>query len=217
MADGVAYRVGTFSVVYYAVQIAAIVINLITCSCWVLALLSISIENHIRLHHPEVWISGVRDFKWYNYPPPAGPVDSEGPAPSPFVRLFAGQSRGLGIKHGFYRPLNQFLSNHTVFRRVVGVEPLWLSIIRGSVGLAFLVGLLAYATIQCIKLPLAEDGSTLPVRPREIDLWSTDPTFTPLENITVAFVSVTELRRSVKTNDIRYRQHILPTDTGFQI
>lgn len=104
------------------------------------------------------------------------------------VRVLAvGYSRGLGIQSGFYRPLNNFLSTHTVFRRVIGVEPIWLAFARGTVGLAFLVGLLAFGIIQCIKLPLAEDGSNLPTRARELGLWDKLPPSMSLENVTVAW------------------------------
>ncbi|KAG9010456.1 hypothetical protein FRB94_010419 [Tulasnella sp. JGI-2019a] len=101
--------------------------------------------------------------------------------------FFAGQSRGLGVKDGFYKPFNRFLPNHTIFRRVIGVEPIWLALARGAVGLVFLVGLFAYGTIQCVQLPLNENGNTLSVRPVQKSLGDITPPFTSLENVSVIF------------------------------
>ncbi|KAG8921181.1 hypothetical protein FRC01_000378 [Tulasnella sp. 417] len=188
VTDGERFQDGTFSVVYFAVQIAALVLGLAVSSLYVLSLLIVAIDQRDR----RVWFTGVRDFPWYGRPPPADPSDAaraaKYKAASTARVLAVGYSRGLGIQSGFYRPLNNFLSTHTFFRRVIGVEPIWLAFARGVVGLAFLVGLLAFGVIQCIKLPLAEDGSNLPTRARELGLWDKLPPSMSLENVTVAWV-----------------------------
>ncbi|KAG9017070.1 hypothetical protein FRB90_001895 [Tulasnella sp. 427] len=187
VADGQLYKNGTFSVVYFAVQIVAMVLNFSVCVLYVLVLIIIGIMQGDR----RVWLRGVRDYPWYGRPPPAEPGDATRAArykAASTARVLAfGYSRGLGIQSGFYRPLNNFLSAHTFFRRVVGVEPFWLAFARGLVGLGFLVGLLAFGIVQCIKLPLAEDGSTLPTRARELGLWENVPPSMSLENVTVAW------------------------------
>ncbi|KAG8920074.1 hypothetical protein FRC01_000939, partial [Tulasnella sp. 417] len=187
LADGKSFRDGTFSVVYFAVQIAALVLGLAVRSLYVLCLLIVAIDQHDR----RVWSTGVRDFQWYGKPPPADPSDAARAArykAASTTRVLAiGYSRGLGIQSGFYKPVNNFLYTHTFFRRVIGVEPIWLALARGTVGLAFLVGLLAFGIIQCIKLPLAEDGSNLPTRARELGLWDKLPPSMSLENVTVAW------------------------------
>ncbi|KAG8946364.1 hypothetical protein FRC04_011910 [Tulasnella sp. 424] len=187
VADGKEYQTGTFSVVYFAVQIAALVLSLVICSLYVLSLLIVAIDQR----DGRVWFTGVRDFPWYGRPTPADPVDSARAAKykaASTIRVLAvGYSRGLGIQSGFYRPINNFLSTHTFFRRVIGVEPIWLAFARGIIGLSFLVGLLAFGIIQCIKLPLNEDVSSLPTRAREIGLWDRLPPSMSLENVTVAW------------------------------
>ncbi|KAG8920075.1 hypothetical protein FRC01_000940 [Tulasnella sp. 417] len=187
VTDGERFQDGTFSVVYFAVQIAALVLGLAVSSLYVLSLLIVATDQRDR----RVWFTGVRDFPWYGRPPPADPSDAARAAKykaASTARVLAiGYSRGLGIQSGFYRPLNNFLSTHTFFRRVIGVEPIWLAFARGVVGLAFLVGLLAFGVIQCIKLPLAEDGSNLPTRARELGLWDKLPPSMSLENVTVAW------------------------------
>ncbi|KAG8967007.1 ATP-dependent rRNA helicase spb4 [Tulasnella sp. 425] len=164
-----------------------LVLGLVVCSLYVLSLLIVAIDQSDR----RVWFTGVRDFPWYGRPTAADPADAARAAKykaASTIRVLAvGYSRGLGIQSGFYRPINNFLSTHTFFRRVIGVEPIWLAFARGTVGLAFLVGLLAFGIIQCIKLPLNEDGSSLPTRAREIGLWDTTPPSKSLENVTVAW------------------------------
>ncbi|KAG9046512.1 hypothetical protein FS837_004262 [Tulasnella sp. UAMH 9824] len=197
VVDGQTFKTGTFSVVYFAVQIAALAVGLAVCSLYVLSLLIVAVDQRDR----RVWFTGVRDFPWYGRPPPADPSDAARAAKykaASTARVLAfGYSRGLGINSGFYRPLNNFLSTHTFFRRVIGVEPIWLAFARGMVGLAFLVGLLAFGIIQCIKLPLAEDGSNLPTRARELSLWDDLPPSMSLENVTVAWTVYPENGRFV--------------------
>ncbi|KAG9010457.1 hypothetical protein FRB94_010420 [Tulasnella sp. JGI-2019a] len=180
------FRNGALSVVYSVVEMVVACIIVVISAVYALAL-----HNHLHLHRPEVWSAGVRDWWWFGGPTPAGDFDvdhtKEHSLGATFLFPFAGQSRGLGIKNGFYKPLNHFLSNHTVFRRVTGVEPIWLALVRGIVGLAFLVGLLAYGAIQCIQFPLNEDGNTLPVRPVQKSLWDRTSPFISFENVTVAF------------------------------
>lgn len=191
--DNTYFQSGTFSRVYFAVEIAALSITSLILGGYTLVLLGMVLHSHLRLGRPRVWTAGVRDWPWFDRPTPAGDIDVDHTRGyslgNRVVFFFIGQSRGLGIKHGFYLPINRFLSNHTLFRRVVGVEPVWLALIRGTIGLAFLVGLLAYGAIQCLQLPLTEDASNLPVRPMERNLWDTSPPFTSLENVTIAFVS----------------------------
>lgn len=186
-----------FTIVYFDGEITLAIITTLICSIYAVTLLSLALYSHFILHHPEVWWAGVRDFKWLGRPAPAGDVGGgDTRKPGDYTRatrcfyFICGESRGLGVEQGFYRPLSQFFSNHTVFRRVVGVEPVWLAFTRGVFALAFLVGLLAYGTIQCIKLPVWENASNLPVRSQEIQgaypyvpLTSSDITFVRGHNL----------------------------------
>ncbi|KAG8892007.1 hypothetical protein FRC00_012817, partial [Tulasnella sp. 408] len=72
VVDGQTYQDGTFSVVYFAVQIAALALGLAVCSLYVLSLLIVTIDQRDR----RVWFTGVRDFPWYGRPPPANPSDA---------------------------------------------------------------------------------------------------------------------------------------------
>ncbi|KAG8857624.1 hypothetical protein FRB96_005642 [Tulasnella sp. 330] len=190
VADNTEFQNGTFSRVYFAVEIVALSITMVILGGYAFVLLGITLHSHLCLGRPEVWMAAVRDWRWFDSPTPAGDIDIDNTNGSSLGHkvflLLVGQSRGLGIKSGFYRPLNQFISNHTVFRRVIGVEPIWLALIRGTIGLTFLVALVAYGAIQCLQLPLAEDANNLPVRPIERGLWDRTPPFTSLENVTVA-------------------------------
>lgn len=158
------YR-GTYSTVYFGLEVTTLVLCCATCSLWVVVLLYMSLRQHLSYNHPEVWTSGVRDFDWFNHPSPAD-TPKEGNSFSTPVVWIIGESRGLCVRSGFIRPLRHFIFHHTPWRRVVGVEPIWLSAIRGTVGLTLLLGLSAYASIQCIKLPLEESSGSLPVRSR---------------------------------------------------
>ncbi|KAG9016554.1 hypothetical protein FRB95_013331 [Tulasnella sp. JGI-2019a] len=174
-------------------EIVAVCITTLASGVYAMVLLSMVLYTHLNLHRPEVWSASVRDWQWFGRLTPAGDVDVDHTTKYPrgAKRLFSGQSRGPGIKDGFYKPFNRFLSNHTIFRRVTGVEPIWLVLARGTVGLAFLVGLFAYGMIQCIQLPIIEDGSTLPVRPLQRSLNDDIPSVTSLESVTVVFAAYT--------------------------
>lgn len=169
--------------VYFYSGIAALVISGVPCIIWGVVLFSVSLRHHLHCHRSDVWISGVRDFRWYDQPPSAGVRESNGPDIG-FRLWVVGESRGQGAYLDLIRPISRIIFRHTPWRRVVGVEPIWLSLVRGTVGFAFLLGLSAYACLQCISLPLQESSSALPVRDGGIS-----PTPFNLEEIPVALVS----------------------------
>lgn len=176
----------TYTAVFRGTTTAAFVIASFTSSFWVTTLLCVALSQHVFYNGPAVWFSGVRDFGWYDRPHPSGSSVQDEPTHGPFVWII-GYPRGRGVHHGFVRPLSDFIFRHTPWRRVIGVEPVWLSLIRGTVGFSLLLGLFAYAIIQCIKLPLEESGGPLPVRTRG-STGQRLPTFS-LEYTTTALVS----------------------------
>lgn len=156
--------------VYLTLVLAALVINGIACFIWASLLLSVSLWHTSHYQAPGVWTSGVRDFEWYNHPSPAGTPDRSISRPGLLFRLI-GVSRGAGTTyHAFVNPIAQLMFHHTPWRRVVGVEPIWLSLVRGTTAFVLLIALCAYASIQCISLPVHESNFALPVRDAGISL-----------------------------------------------
>lgn len=148
------------------VRITSFVTSVITSTAWVTTLLYLSYRHHRYYQHPAVWVSGIRDFCWYNSPPAAGTQDPDVVNSSRSLRTWligAPRSREA-VRTGFLAPVAEFVFHHTPWRRVVGVEPIWLSLARGTTGVACLLGLSAYACIQCISLPLRESYDSLPLR-----------------------------------------------------
>lgn len=100
--------------------------------------------------------------------PPAGPSDQSSiikpKAAAKSWTLVVGYSRGLEIRKHFYEPLKHYMYTHTPFRRITGVEPVWLALFRGTVAVAFLMGLLVFGLDQCVWSPFTE--TDLPTRPR---------------------------------------------------
>lgn len=160
-------------------------ISCVTCFVWagILQVLGTSLRHHLHYHRPDVWMSGVRDFDWYNHSPPAG---TQGPKPAPrnLRSWLVGEPRRAGVYLHFLSPLGEFIFHHTPWRRVIGVEPIWLSLIRGTIGFAFLLGLFAYAAVQCVRLPIQESSGSLPVR----DI-GTDPSAFGLESKSLSLMS----------------------------
>lgn len=171
-----------------------------TCLClatlvgisWVALLLIAALEHHLTLGHLDVWAAGIRDFPWYGIDPPA-PDSIEDTEKrtlvTPLRTLLVGQSRGLGVRDGFYRPLAHFMWNHTPFRRVIGIEPVWLALVRGTVAILLLSGLLVYGALQCIVNPIIENDNSLPTRPLPYYAYSGAPPFLPIDLLPVVFVS----------------------------
>lgn len=150
---------GIYTPVYYGLRTTALVISCAICGGWAVLLIGLSLYHHIRYRRPDVWISGTADFSWFSQPSPVG-----GSSPRNARSWLIGESREREVYTGFVRPIGAFICRHTPWRRVAGVEPVWLSFLRGTIAFAFLLGLLAYACVQCISLPLQESHRSLPVR-----------------------------------------------------
>lgn len=157
---------------------------------WFCFIAIISIDHTVRRRQPLVWLSGIRDFPWYGLDSPATAQDiNQSPVKHTLSALLIGRSRGRSVRDDFIRPVLRFIFGHTPFRRLVGVEPVWLSVVRGFTALSFISSLAVYAVLACIVNPLLENDSTLPTRPMGVHAWSGAPPMSSIDSLFIVVVS----------------------------